>query len=365
MKVLFSVIGSHDFTNQDGPIEHISAIYRPDMIVLYGNGDLPKDVKLLKKFEEENRHIKIVRIHSDINPNRFDSFYDDFGKILKGIKEKYNPCELLVNVTSGTPSMISELVTIHAFDEIHFKAIQVDDPKYNDLEDRTREVVSENLKYKIIKSNVIELVKNYDYVAVKKIAKNILSDETSQLVDEAIRLSEFPKKKKEINSNIFYAILWLEIKYKLKEYRDFVIRLTPLITQLFMLIIGAKKYINDDGVIDYGKIEDSVIANLYVDKYGNQIEYPYDSHFLNVIKFLKGDLFQRCEYIKRFTDDRKHNLRNNVAHQLRPLTLEDLQKSGEPLTVIQYLKELYEPYCKIDENWNLYQKINEEIINLL
>ena len=90
--------------------------------------------KLNHKFE----NIKIER-EDLVDVHKFYIFYNDFGKILEEIEEKYPDAEFYVNTSSGTPAMKSAIVDLAALSEKRIKALQVSSGEAGPMHDRDKD----------------------------------------------------------------------------------------------------------------------------------------------------------------------------------------------------------------------------------
>ena len=296
-KVLFSPVGGTDpISNcRDGALLHICRIYKPDIVYLYLSKEMCEFQKknnayryCLSKLGEMLNHefeIKTIEKEELIEVQVFDTFIQEFRKILKEIRTKYEDAQILLNVSSGTPAMKSALQILAALAEIPMIPLQVSTPEeginphkedrnhyepdveweLNEDNDaatfRNRCIESRNLCLldEIRKETVIKQIKSYNYVAALSIAEemtNQMSEKTMALLHAAcwrlklnifginnelkwLGISILPVKEQK-RREIFEYILNLEIKMKKEEYADFLRAITPIVVELFK--IGLKQY---------------------------------------------------------------------------------------------------------------------------
>lgn len=211
-RILFSAVGSTDpIANQhDGAILHIARHWKPDEIYLYYSREMleleQKDDRYcycLKKLE--GKIGKEFRIHKIIRPDLtavhvFDYFLNEFRVELEKIPSA-EECELLLNVSSGTPAMKSALQVIGGVLNRPATRIQVVTPEhgYNKMREDVKgdyDVVTQwecnldnepgcanrcivssdkNLLAEINKKIIEKQIANYDYTAALTVAEDIRS----------------------------------------------------------------------------------------------------------------------------------------------------------------------------------------------
>ncbi len=214
MKILISAVGDTDPIrgNHDGPLLHISRYYRPDKIVLiFSEGMLRK---------EERLKTAILSIHDDYHPEievepkllldndvfRFDEMFEQLSEIIGKYTNTWD--EFLLNLSSGTPQIISAIFTINKINDFNIKAIQVPTPlrgsnrnnpddqkeiteliadnedRFEKSEKRIIEESAEKFSQSLIKRNLKELIRSYDYQGVYEL---LVQPENSRLVSRSKR----------------------------------------------------------------------------------------------------------------------------------------------------------------------------------
>lgn len=441
MKILFSPIGGTDpismDTYKDGSMLHIVRTYKPDKVILY----MSNEVLQYHKDENDNRYIycldelcKYIGIEleyeiierpelSDVHD--FNYFYEDFQNILNGITSGMSEGdELLLNVSSGTPAMKSALIVLETILDYSCKTIQVATPirKMNNhnhsgydakilwdlnednndnYENRCSEIECPNLKRLKYEEIIKKHLKAYDYQAAYSVAQELTDEETEKYID-ALKLAKarlmlnhaevneyikttglevIPVKQDEVRKYVEYA-LNLDIKLRKKEYADYIRAITPLILDLFIIIlkdvcnIDAYKYCskNSKGVYNWDK------SKLQNDENGRKIEDSLKQQFKDFDYRFVSSVHIRC-LIEDFSKDSnliqlvdkvrsvEENVRNIAAHEIASINDDFIvKKTGyDAATIMKMIKELFK-YTKINcsrEVWNSYDYMNDSIIELI
>lgn len=284
--ILFSPVGSTDPISgqHDGALLHITRTYRPDLIYLYMSKEMceleDRDSRYtycldkLKELCGMDFEVRVIRRPELVDVHIFDTFLDEFQQIITGILSGNEECELLLNVSSGTPAMKSALQVIAAMSEKNKIPVQVASPKkaYNDsredvkgeylvdlqwelnednaedYENRCTVSSSINMAARMKKEIIKKHINAYDYVAALAIAEDMegfISEDAIRLMKAGVsrlRLDRntcdklmakdsydiFPFKGREECRIVEYIILQY-LKLKKDEYIDFVRGMSPLI----------------------------------------------------------------------------------------------------------------------------------------
>lgn len=284
--ILFSPVGSTDPISgqHDGALLHITRTYRPDLIYLYMSKEMceleDRDSRYtycldkLKELCGMDFKVQVIRRPELVDVHIFDTFLDEFQQIITGILSENEECELLLNVSSGTPAMKSALQVIAAMSEKNKIPVQVASPKkaYNDsredvkgeylvdlqwelnednaedYENRCTVSSSINMAARMKKEIIKKHINAYDYVAALAIAEDMegfISEDAIRLMKAGVsrlRLDRntcdklmakdsydiFPFKGREECRIVEYIILQY-LKLKKDEYIDFVRGMSPLI----------------------------------------------------------------------------------------------------------------------------------------
>ena len=293
--ILFTPVGGTDpisSTNcQDGSMLHICRVYQPDKIIMYMSKEMlefqEKDdryrycIERLGEMQGRTFEIEIVERRELTKVHEFDYFYQDFRNIIQNIYHDMDKDDtLLLNVSSGTPAMKSGLLVLQTLGEFPAKLIQVatperkinehihrdydvqtlwelDEDNNQDYENRCREIECPTLsgikKEEMIKKHV----EVYDYQAALDVADTLSVQETLaywdllELASRRILLDFSGVDKLAVKSGVqclpirasserkyFEYALSVGIKLKKEEYADFVRAITPLIVDLFEMILN-------------------------------------------------------------------------------------------------------------------------------
>lgn len=436
-RVLFSPVGGTDpISNfRDGALLHICRVYQPDIIYLYLSKEMcefqRKDDRyrycLNQLGEKLNKKFEIIEIEkTELEEVQvFDTFMKEYREIINDIRNKNQDCELLLNVSSGTPAMKSALQILAAIGEVNLKAIQVATPekKINphseDKEDydvegywelnedndeekfinRCKESKHYYLLDEVRKETIIKHIKAYDYVAALQVAEEL----TEPLSDEGLTMLKAANSRLQLNIGevdnllkqykiamipvrnekqikIFEYLLGLEIKIKKGQYGDFLRAITPAVVELFKIAtkeytgIDWKKYCWQNSKTkqwkwDLQKIAENkelqtALDRAYMERGGFAGKDVYSDHLTAIIDEISSDA-----EIKRMTKqirDVEITTRNISAHNLVSITEAWVKKySGYlPMEIYNMLKNYVKKlqWNIKKEDWNSYDMMNEMII---
>lgn len=426
-RVLFSCIGNTDPMNtrnlRDGPMLHIVRHYKPKYIYLY----LSKE--MIDYHRKENRYDPYLDFMKDYlgidyevvyierpeleNPHIFDSFFEDMRGELNKIREIHPHCEILGNISSGTPAMKSAIQILSAFLDFELKTIQVSTPEkgtHDTPEKVDKEYWEINLDNEDIRNRCIEgkninlnremkvgLIKKfidiYDYLAAYEIALSI----KDFLDPRVIEYLSFQKHRYDLNiqsgrdnlkilkpGNIFdkgrenisyvyeYFLRW-QAQSSNKEYLVFIVGISPLLANLQKLAL--EKYslgrvtLDKNGRYKQCRFDEQTKSILKNNDINIDGEGVYNSHTIN-------KLIQQVDYIpenikKNFNNLRKveGKVRNKAAHQIKCIT-HDIVKKDTGFSIPEISNMAWDLICNIDEDITgiyrgAYDAINDNIKELL
>lgn len=199
MKILISAVGTTDpiSNNHDAALLHIARNYRPDKIVLvYSQEMLVKQDLINKVLLSIEGYNPIIEIDSTILNNDevflFDKMYEVMGMIIQ--KYTNDDDEIILNLSSGTPQIISALFALNRINDYNTQAIQVATPKKGanreykpltdseidalivenqdnsvDFVDRCIKDKSEKFTQALVKRHLRSLIASFDYQAAEAI----------------------------------------------------------------------------------------------------------------------------------------------------------------------------------------------------
>jgi CRISPR type III-A/MTUBE-associated protein Csm6 len=434
--ILFSPVGGTDPVSesnmQDGSLIHICRFYKPDTIYLYLSGEMVQKhhddnryVYCLERLYEslkKNPEIKPIENPELVNVHDFDYFYAEFLKHIKTLQNEMDETdELLINISSGTPAMKSGLLVLYTLGGLKARLIQVATPvkrmnehhhskdlNVQDLwdlnldndpaaENRCREITCPTLEV-LTKEKIIEQhLRAYDYTAAMTVAKSLKGTSTGYIdfIEAAIMRNslkynearnKFPKEHvKEIFPVLdgkfikyFEYIQNLIIKFKRNELADFIRAISPIIMDLFLLILQKRAGIdieNDYAFVDKKKIlrwdsaklTGSEIFNILDNSY---LSFKSDSEVRsdNLVQIIKHKITD-VTIVDLAEDIREveYRIRNVAAHQIVCIDEDFISSSIDmkPIEVINKLKRLFQYACQSvsNDHWNSYDRMNDFIIS--
>lgn len=285
--VLFSPIGNHDPFGKtetkvtEGPLLHIVRHYKPEIVFLFMTKEMHekelKDNRYTKSVKHflPNCEVNILENGFNIiNAHLFDEFITPYEGVFKKIKEQYPEHEILFNVSSGTPQMISSLILEAQSSNIKTRAIQVTTPArkanikdnyqeddieyveidYENSDNRCEEPNFNAFKKMRLKSQITVLINNYEYKAAVNLIRN---DNTKLFADVVIELLEhmyyrsifdlqnarvFASKIKikadkltkitNVDKNLFEYFYTIKLKQVKGELNDMILKITPFISNI-------------------------------------------------------------------------------------------------------------------------------------
>ena len=434
--ILFTPVGGTDpisSTNfRDGSMLHICRNYKPDKVIMYMSKEMlvyqEEDDRYrycldnLAKMQNHTMEYEIIERGNLINVHEFDYFYQDFRKIIFRILDDMDETDiLLLNVSSGTPAMKSGLLVLQTLGEFSAKTIQVATPegKINehnhkdydvellwaldednkaDAPNRCKEVqcptLSKIKKEEIIKKHVLA----YDYSAALEVAETMEKDDvvlykdllylaSRRLMLDFVKVDEMIKKtgvqclpvRNSLERKYFEYACNMEIRLKKEEYVDFVRSITPIIVDLFELILKKRCQIKIDNYCEFHtrngkkrrewskkKLENTRVLEILNDRYGKFDKKDiYSSHLETLIEG-----FERDDHVCRITKNVRSiedNIRNLAAHEIISVTEEAIKKltGFSSSRIMEMIKELFE-YAGLNikkEYWDTYDEMNQIILS--
>lgn len=435
--ILFSPVGGTDPMPQtnfrDGSMLHICRVYQPDEVYLYMSAEI------LALHQQDNRYIycleklaerqgREMSCHIIERPDLhdvqvFDWFYEDFRQIIRDITAGLDESDtLLLNISSGTPAMKSGLLVLTTLGEYLCKLIQVRTPgrKMNehrhedydiltlwdlnedneaDFENRCEEVRCPSLSLLKQEELIKKLVRSYDYEAARQICLMLPANSTEgyrsllelactrmQLdlpalnkLDNEQEESFLPIKDARKEKYFEYA-LQLHVKQVKKEYTDFVRAITPLLVDLFIMILkheggldvlacckeGKMKWDEDKLKNDYSEVW-QVLDEAYSWCGGFRVSPVYSDHLMRLAKvYVKNEKVVALIESLRGVEEA---VRNTAAHEIVSLSEDKIKKltGYDTEGIMQMIKEAFK-YTGIGVSpihWQSYEEMNERIIKAM
>ncbi len=434
--ILFSPLGGTDPISmnncRDGSMLHICRVYKPSKIILYMSKEILENQekddryhyaleRLFRLQGREDAVIEEIKCPELTHVQEFDFFYREFQEIIGKIFAEMDDSDtLLLNVSSGTPAMKSGLLVLQTLGEYPATMIQVSTPaekmnehshKDYDIEllwemDEDNEPDFKN-RCRVVQCPTLSKIKNeeiikkhiavFDYQAAAAVAETMRSEDTKPYfkylkMAEARILLDFPtvdRWQKEIEENClpiksgdsrkyFEYALNLSIKLKRKEYADFIRGITPVIVDLFEIVlkkqcnIDINAYTNDvRGVRNWDdkKLEGTKLQIKLNKTYkGNFRCGPvYSDHLRILIQAYSGN-----RHLCSLVDDLRHveaNIRNMAAHQIVSVTEAEIEKrtrfTGKEIMDKIISMFTYTGMNMKAESWSSYDKMNQLILKAM
>lgn len=427
MEILISAVGTTDpiSNNRDAALLHIARTYRPEQIVLVYSEEMLVKRDLVEKAlcSIEDYHPKVV-IESIILKNDevylFDKMYEVMGQII----EKYSGTDhqLILNLSSGTPQIISALFALNRINDYNTQAIQVATPnksanrKYvplsredeqklfdenednqKDYEDRTIKDEAEKFNQSLIKRHLRNLISSYDYLAAeelvtrkeynkllskKKLARlrELLNDfvkvfKTQAILKDIQGYSLTEVEKKALNYFLMIEVLKergqvADVLIKSKSYVEFIIE--EKIKKDYPELIKYdgtfpklnEEYKDFEAILDFIDIEFKKAKGIKDEKeriYSLQSTLNLLS-YENILSYyqVSPELLKSIKLINSLNGER-----NKVAHGLSEIDSK-LVNSKKLQQTIDTLRFILQDIFEIDDSYlSCYQTLNNEMLDLL
>ena len=425
MKILISAVGTTDpiSNNHDAALLHIARNYRPDKIVLvYSQEMLVKQDLINKVLHSIEGYKPIIEIDSTILNNDEVFLFDKMYEVMGLIVQKYtnDDDEIILNLSSGTPQIISALFALNRINDYNTQAIQVATPKkgankeYKDLtdseidalivenQDNSLDFVDRSIKDKsekfsqaLVKRHLRSLIASYDYQAaeviinrkedtkslsnIKKIRKKI-SDFSRVFKNQSILsdILSFPlddSQKKALNYYLMIDVLKerehiADVLIKAKSLAEFVIEETIKKDHEGLIVFDGNPPKLNPNFPDCEAILDDIDKKM---KKSRGIEDTDERIFsvqstLNLLSYLNILEFYNYDSQLQTAINGIINLnseRNKVAHGLSEIDTRLLSRK-KLKQLSENLRLLLVDCLGIDSSYfNYYDKQNEELIKML
>ena len=427
MEILISAVGTTDpiSYNRDAALLHIARTYRPEQIVLVYSEEMLVKRDLVEKAlcSIEDYHPKVV-IESIILKNDevylFDKMYEVMGQII----EKYSGTDhqLILNLSSGTPQIISALFALNRINDYNTQAIQVATPnksanrKYvplssedeqrlfdenednqKDYEDRTIKDEAEKFNQSLIKRHLRNLISSYDYLAAEELVtrkeynkllskkklsrlREILNDfvkvfKTQAILKDIQGYSLTEVEKKALNYFLMIEVLKergqvADVLIKSKSYVEFIIEekikkdYPDLIKYDGTFPKLNEEYKDFEAILDFIDLEFKKAKGIKDEK--ERIYSPQSTlnllSYENILSYyqVSPELLKSIKLINSLNGER-----NKVAHGLSEINSK-LVNSRKLQQTIDTLRFILQDTFEIDDSYlSCYQTLNNEMLDLL
>ena len=427
MEILISAVGTTDpiSYNRDAALLHIARTYRPEKVVLVYSEEMLIKKDLIEKaiFSIEDYHPDVT-IESTILKNDEVYLFDKMYEVMGQIVEKYSGTDhqLILNLSSGTPQIISALFALNRIKDYNTQAIQVATPnksanrKYvplssegeqklfnenednqKDYEDRTIKDEAEKFNQSLIKRHLRNLIASYDYLAAeelvtKKEYNNLLSKKKLSFLRATLNdfvkvfktqailkdIQDYPLtdvEKKALNYFLMIEVLKergqvADVLIKSKSYVEFIIEekikkdYPDLIKYDGALPKLNEEYKDFEDILDFIDLEFKKAKGIKDEK--ERIYSPQSTlnllSYENILSYyqVSPELLKSIKLINSLNGER-----NKVAHGLSEIDSK-LVNSKKLQQTIDTLRFILQDTFEIDDNYfSCYQTLNNEMLDLL
>lgn len=430
--ILFSPVGGTDPIStsnfKDGSLLHICRVYKPDEVILYMSEEIYENhirdnrylycLEMLAKKQHREVTYQIIERPELTDVQDFNYFYEEFLPILQKIHSEMGSDDILLyNISSGTPAMKSSLLVIQTLGEYPGHLIQVTTPdrkmndnthegEYNvedyweanednvdDFENRCLEIECPSLMNIKRKEIIKKHISVYDYKAAFNVAKELPTDETKSYIS-LIKAGEYRlmldgkmmdtalKNEKEWKIPIrtepqrrcFEYALFLDIKQKKGEYADFLRAMTPLVVDLFELVLRNGYGIDINLYCSKGKIRkwnifklnNTPILTVFNNAYSSGFRQgPVSSDHLKILIEAYSNDGTLINLVKRLREV-EENVRNLAAHEIMAITDKRIKNltGSTSLEIMNDIKRIF-AYTGINVKkayWDSYNEMNSLIV---
>ena len=427
MTILISAVGTSDpiRNNRDAALLHIARTYRPEKIVLVYSEEILIKQDLIEKaiFSIEDYHPEVT-IESTLLKNDEVYLFDKMYEVMGQIVEKYSgkDHQLILNLSSGTPQIISALFALNRINDYNTQAIQVATPnksansKYvplssegerklfnenednqKDYEDRTIKDEAEKFNQSLIKRHLRNLISSYDYLAAEELVtrkeynkllskkklsflRATLNDFVKVFKTQAILkdIQDYPLtdvEKKALNYFLMIEVLKergqvADVLIKSKSYVEFIIEekikkdYPDLIKYDGALPKLNEKYKDFEEILDFIDLEFKKAKGIENEE--ERIYSPQSTlnllSYENILTFYQASpgLLKSLKVITCLNSER-----NKVAHGLSEIDgkIVNSKKLNQTIDTLRFV--LQDTFDIEDHYFGYYQKINNKLLDLL
>ena len=427
MEILISAVGTTDpiSNNRDAALLHIARTYRPEKVVLVYSEEMLIKKDLIEKaiFSIEDYHPDVT-IESTILKNDEVYLFDKMYEVMGQIVEKYSGTnhQLILNLSSGTPQIISALFALNRIKDYNTQAIQVATPNKSanrqyvplssegeqklfnenednqkDYEDRTIKDEAEKFNQSLIKRHLRNLIASYDYLAAeelvtKKEYNNLLSKKKLSFLRATLNdfvkvfktqailkdIQDYPLtdvEKKALNYFLMIEVLKergqvADVLIKSKSYVEFIIEekikkdYPDLIKYDGALPKLNEEYKDFEDILDFIDLEFKKAKGIKDEK--ERIYSPQSTlnllSYENILSYyqVSPELLKSIKLINSLNGER-----NKVAHGLSEIDSK-LVNSKKLQQTIDTLRFILQNTFEIDDSYfTCYRTLNHEMLDLL
>lgn len=402
----------------DSAILHICRHERPEaIIVIHSERSKSRHSLLERALESIPDYHYTLESWPAVIPNEtvplFDKVYDFINREVQKIKKDKRfttQDEIILNITSGTPQMISALAVINRLEEYGFRAIQVTTPledsnigsgsEKKSIEEliaenmdatvgqknRCHEDLGENVRRLILANNLKKIIQNYDYKAAALLLEDFPTfpngDRLLRHLNQAYESIQFQRlpeplmklgRKPHVQLAIFGVAL-LNMKWQRGELAEVLIRSKSIVEYVMLNHLRQSKssyiveYSTKNGVREKFS-DEAALHTSNRDSDRRDINWKsLQEVFLHVIE----EDYDSKTFLayKRWIDqvDKTNNMRNNVAHKLEAITKDQDFEANRTLIqkALEATNQLVLKHFNIDEIFlRYYEGFNQSLLKLL
>lgn len=416
MTTLISCVGNSDPIRNyhDGPLLHLARVLKPEKIVLvHSELTIPRHDVISQAIQSIPKYDPIIIAHNKIILNEqiflFDEMFNQMNEIIMGYFAKGD--NIILNLSSGTPQVISALFSINRIHDFNVKAYQVATPNkssnvgivhenINDIdllieynEDnqynyKNRLVEDKGLTFSniLLKNTMIDLINHYNYSAALDISfkkKLTTKKNRKKIIKKLSELEDFVSYQKILSDieavdlnkeekTLLNAALLIDLQSKRKLTSEVLIRIQNLTEKIVEYYLET----NHKGTIEWkedkpylSKINTNDLLNFINEEY-RKTSYKKDKLFnykiflslptyIIILKYFKVDN-EFLNNLGRINGAKKH--RNNVAHDLKEINKKEVNIVKLTETCWRILEEVID----VDQKWHSYfTNVNAELKELI
>jgi len=379
---------------------------------------------LEKLSQEQGRELKIELIERPelTEVQEFEFFFREFRTQLQTVYAGMDGSDsLILNISSGTPAMKSALLVLSVMGEFPCQTVQVSTPERRlntpehsgscYLEKETSWEINRELeeggvnRCRTVKCPTLSLLRDesilkkhidaYDYQAALRLARSLpfenrkayihlLEMAKDRLMLNLAGAKEYAKQEKEFffqklperQSRCLEYALSLDIKVKRGEYTDFIRALTPLLADLFEMILLCEGGVdvNEYCLVDQKKVRrwdmnklaDTEIYQRLQEGFpkGFKPEIVYTTHLACLLRAYIDQASEVADTVNKLRTVESVT-RNLAAHEIVSLSDEDIKaRCGFGCReIVNLLKKAcgYVISGITEEDWQSYERMNERI----
>lgn len=408
MTTLISFVGDSDpiRNRHDGPLLHLARCLKPAKIILLNTErSLKKQDRVIMALNSIKNYKPKVISEQTVISNEKIFIFDQMFEVLNDIMKKYqNEEKIVLNLTSGTPQMISAMFSINRISGLNVRAFQVASPMHSSNEgiehdndknlqnlitdnfdnhesfdSRLVEDKGEKFQKLLIKKTVSDFISNFDYFAAYQLS---ISNKITSI-----------SKQKKLNRNLNEIVRTVKYQEILPDVAALEISESEkvFLNGYLLISLQARRELTSEVLIRAKNLAEFA-AEMYIkQKYPNIIKTVDDKPYLNdqndfyeellnyfnegeKNKFKSDDFLSLPSYIKIINYFEKESqyfvllkevlkvnyLRNRVAHGFKKIN------KFQPAHIVEVCFKLLQMTFNIGPEWSMFfKKKNDYLLDLL